>query len=282
MTAIQRALQPDGYVLERNDAEAARLRDQARVLEAATERMLRAAGLEPGMRCLDAGCGTGEGMRICGRIVGHAGHVTGLDIDPATGRRALAAMLAEEGPQFAFVAGDITRGDPVPGAPFDMVFARLLLLHMADPVGTVGRLAALVRPGGRLVLVDYDMGRLAVRPEHPAFDRAFQILTECFRRSGKDIETGLRLAQHVIAAGLPEPEGWDYVPSFGPVGVEGHRLVDVLASLVPAAQALGIAPPDEIEPLRAELRAVVAAGKRMMICPTLIGVWTTIPHGQRP
>lgn len=277
MTAMGQSARTDGYILGSSEAEAERLRIQARILEAATERMLRAAGMTQGMRCLDAGCGTGEGMRIAGRIVGTGGHVTGLDIDAPMTRRTLAALLAEEGPQFSVVAGDVTRGDPVPGAPFDMVFARLLLLHMTDPVGTVRRLGALVRPGGRLVLVDYDLGRLEVRPEHPAFRRGFAILADCFRRSGKDVDAGLRLGEYILRAGLPEPEGHDYAPSFGALAEIGHRLVSVLSSLIPAAQALGIAEPDEIEALRAELRALIAAGPRTMLGPPLIGVWTTVP-----
>lgn len=277
MVLMDKTVRPDGYILGSSEAEAERLRIQARVLEAATERMLREAGVRTGMRCLDAGCGTGEGMRIVGCIVGKTGHVTGLDIDAPMARRTEAALLAEEGPQFSTVAGDITRDDPVAGAPFDVVFARLLLLHMTDPVGAVRRLGALVRPGGRLVLVDYDLGHLAVRPEHPAFERGFQILTECFRRSGKDVDAGLRLGEYIARAGLPEPDGCDFAPSFGRLAEIGHRLVSVLASLIPAAQALGIAEPAEVENLRAELCALIAAGGRTMLGPPLIGVWTTVP-----
>lgn len=268
----------DGYVLERSAAEAGRLRVQARVLEAATERMLRRAGAATAMCCLDAGCATGESMRVLGRIVGPGGQVTGLDIDAVTGRRALAAMLAEEGPQFNFIAGDINGDMPVPGAPFDLVLARLLLIHMTDPVATVRRLGALVRPGGKLVLMDYDLSRLAVRPEHPVFERGFEILTECFRRGGKAADAGLRLGEYLREAGLPEQDGCDIAPSFGPLAEIGHRLVSVLASLVPAARALGIAEPEEIETLRADLDALIAAGRRTLLGPPLIGVWTTIPH----
>ena len=83
MTAMLKTVRADGYILGSSEAEAERLRIQAMILEAAPERMLRQAGVAPGMRVLDAGCGTGEGMRVVGRIVGPAGHVTGLEIDAA-------------------------------------------------------------------------------------------------------------------------------------------------------------------------------------------------------
>jgi SAM-dependent methyltransferase len=196
-------METDGYVLERTEAEYQRLRAQARFWEPTTRRVLESAGLAPGMRCLDAGCGPGEVMRLMGRIVGPEGDVTGLDIDARLGAHMLAGLRREEGPQFDFVAADLMRGDPVPGAPFDLVFARHLLIHMTDPVAAVWRLAALVRPGGRLVLMDFDLSRLACRPEHPALARAFEIVTACFTRSGKDPDCGLQLVRYLEAAGLP-------------------------------------------------------------------------------
>lgn len=268
----------DGYVLQRNEAEADRLRVQAQVMAPSSERLLRRAGLAPGMRCLDAGCGPGEGMRILGRIVGPEGHVTGLDIDAATGERMLARLEAEEGTQFAFVAGDVTRGDAVPGAPFDLVFARLLLIHMADPVAVVRRLGALLRPGGSLVLVDFDLSRLAIRPRHRTVERGFEVVTECFRRSGKAADAGLRLGEFIVAAGLPAPAGYDFESCFGAFANVGRRLESVLASLAPAAQALGIAGPDEIELLCAEIRALIASGPHHdALGPSIIGTWTRRP-----
>jgi ubiquinone/menaquinone biosynthesis C-methylase UbiE len=153
-----------GYVLGRTETEYQRLRMQAKVWEPATRALLADAGLAPGMRCLDAGCGPGEAMRLMRRAVGDAGHVTGLDLDAGLGAHMLTELRREEGPNLDFVAADLMRGEPVPDAPFDLVLARLLLIHMTDPVGAVRRLASLVRPGGRLVLMDYDLTRLACRP----------------------------------------------------------------------------------------------------------------------
>ena len=137
----------DGYILGRTDAEYQRLRMQARFWEPATRDVLEAAGLAEGMRCLDAGCGPGEAMRLMGRFVGPTGHVTGVDRDVALGQHMLAELRREEGEQFDFFAADLMQRDPVPGAPFDFVFARLLLIHMTDAVAAVRNLAALVRPG---------------------------------------------------------------------------------------------------------------------------------------
>ena len=60
----------DGYALGRTPEEYERLRAQARVWEAATGRLLDRVGLAPGARCLDAGCGPGETMRLMAQRVG--------------------------------------------------------------------------------------------------------------------------------------------------------------------------------------------------------------------
>ena len=55
---------PDGYVHARDAREYQRLRNQARLWQAATETTLDAAGLAPGMSCLDVGAGPGAVMRV--------------------------------------------------------------------------------------------------------------------------------------------------------------------------------------------------------------------------
>jgi SAM-dependent methyltransferase len=265
-----------GYVLGRTAAEYARLRMQAKTWEPVTLALLTDAGLAPGMRCLDAGCGPGEAMRLMRRLVGDSGHVTGLDLHAELGAHMLAELRREEGPNLDFVAADLTRGDPVPGAPFDLVFARLLLIHMTDPVAMTRRLGELVRPGGRLVLMDYDLSRLACRPEEPVLARAFAALTACFERGGKHPDCGLRLGGYLTAAGLPKPRGTRVDTFYAPLAVMGPMLRSVLTSLGPAAASLGVATREEMAATLAAIEALEAADAHFALGPLQIGVWTTI------
>lgn len=277
MSALDQVLETDTYILARTDAEARRLRIQSDSLEPATRRVLMDSGLAPGMRCLDAGCGTGEVTRRLLRSVGPEGHVTGFDIDGATGRRMLETMRAEGASNVTFEQGDITAGPAIPGGPFDYVFARLLLLHMLDPVAALRHLAAQARPGGRIVLMDYDLTHMRARPEHPVFSRGFEIVAECFSRSGKPADTGLRLGTYMREAGLPPPEGHAAVPVFGNVRLVGPLLDMVLESLTPAAKAMGLAEPEEVAAIRAEVQAVTERGEHEAMGPIVIGMWTTKP-----
>lgn len=267
----------DDYVLARNERETERLRAQARIWEPMTAEVLASAGLRPGMRCLDVGCGPGEVMRLMGKTVGPSGEVVGLDLDAQLGRAAVARLSAEGGARYRFEAGDITAGTPVAGAPFDLVFARFLLIHMDDPVAVTRRLGGLVRPGGTLVLMDFDLRGLAVRPEEPVVERGFEIVNQCFARAGKRFDMGTRLGACLLAAGLPHPEGFAARTAVGPLAEVGEMLRTVLASIRDAAQALGVAEGAEVDRVREDCRTVGAERRHFGIGPTLHGVWTRLP-----
>ena len=117
-----RAEQPrGGYVVARTAEEYERLRAQARVWEAATGRLLDQVALAPGARCLDAGCGPGETMRLMAQRVGRSGRITGVDLDGPLGAQALAMLLGLGHRQCEFAHFDLTSGAAIPGAPFDLV-----------------------------------------------------------------------------------------------------------------------------------------------------------------
>ena len=54
--------------------------------------------------------------------------------------------------------------EPIPGGPFDLVYARLLLFHVSDPVAVIRRLWDVVAPGGHLIVHDYDLRTADVLP----------------------------------------------------------------------------------------------------------------------
>lgn len=268
---------PDGYVLDRTEREYERLRVQAKVWESLTDRVLEQAGLAAGMSVLDAGCGPGEVMRLMARRVGPSGHVTGLDIDAEVGALALQRLREEEKAQFAFHSIDLTDDEDVPGAPFDVVYARFLLIHMMDPVAMTKRLASLVKPGGKLIVMDYVMNMMQVAPSEPSLDRGVEIVQETFRRSGKAVDCGIRFGEWFRAVGLPMPEGTDIEGRLEVSGAENPMLANVLVSLTTPAVALGIATEEEMARLPDEVRAVFRLGEHSMHWPTVTAAWVTVP-----
>ena len=71
------------YALGHADVEVRRLLLQGRLYNDYTEHALRLAGLRPGMRVLDIGCGPGDVSFLAARLVGPTGSVLGVDAAPA-------------------------------------------------------------------------------------------------------------------------------------------------------------------------------------------------------
>jgi SAM-dependent methyltransferase len=110
-------------------------------------RLIRGLGLRPGMRVLDAGCGTGEALNWLLDEVGPTGTVVGLDLAAAHVQVARQRASA----QLQVVQGDLLH---VPFAPasFDLIWCVNTINHLHDPVVGVKRLSTLLRRGGRIAL----------------------------------------------------------------------------------------------------------------------------------
>src|SRR5262245_22741201 len=70
------------YILGHSEREIARLKAQAAELDPITRRLLREAGIAPGMRVLDVGSGAGDVAFLAAELVGTSGEVVGVDLAP--------------------------------------------------------------------------------------------------------------------------------------------------------------------------------------------------------
>ncbi|MBM4265935.1 MAG: methyltransferase domain-containing protein [Deltaproteobacteria bacterium] len=110
------------------------------------QQALLRAGLEPGMRLLDVAVGTGLLAREARLILGEAGDVVG--VDPSA--RMLGAAKADG---LALVRA---RGEELPfaGAAFDFLSVGYALRHLSDLGAAFREFRRLLRPGGRLLLLE--------------------------------------------------------------------------------------------------------------------------------
>jgi SAM-dependent methyltransferase len=108
------------------------------------------ASICPAGSALDVGCGTGV---LAARLAGRGFTMTGLD--PSDGM--LDVMRAEH-PEIAAVRGT---GDELPfeDGSFELVITVAALHHIAEPAAvraTLGEMARVSRPGGRIVVWDHN------------------------------------------------------------------------------------------------------------------------------
>jgi SAM-dependent methyltransferase len=262
------------YALARSPEEYQRLSLQARVWEPATGRLFDQVGLAAGASCLDAGCGPGETMRLMAQRVGPTGRVTGIDVDAPLGAQAIAALQLAGHRQCTFVAADLTADEPIPGAPFDLVFARLLLYHLPERVDVLRRLWDAVASGGHLVVQDYDVRSVGVLPPLDSVSEFERFATEAFTAAGCDIHVGARLPELFAEAGIGSPDGTDVAGRLEPLSRGRHFLTGVHNGLLAGALAHGITTPDE----SAAWRDAIADDAerypdRPLLWPLLIGAW---------
>jgi trans-aconitate methyltransferase len=262
------------YALGYTPQEYERLRAQARMWEVATGRVLDQVGLLEGASCLDAGCGPGETMGLLAQRVGPEGRVLGVDVDPAIGAMAVEMLNGRGYGHCAFCAHDLTADVPVPGAPFDLVYARLLLFHLPQRVAVLARLWDAVAPGGHLVVQDYDLRAVSVLPELASVDEAGRVIIGAFGAAGADVQTGARLAQLFAQAGAGTPDGTDVTGRIEPFGTGRLMLESVFRSLLPVALAQGVTTENAAAAAQAALiRDAALFADRPMLWPLMIGAW---------
>ena len=265
---------PSTYYLGSEDPELARLELQSQFLDEPTRLLLRTAGIIPGMRVLDLGSGLGHVSRAVGDLVGSDGEVVGLEADP---RMIAAAQERTSAPHVRFVEGDVLTY--VDSEGFDAVVGRLILFHLPDPVAAVRHHLGALRPGGRIVTLDYDVGAVRSVPEAALTPVS---ATWCWRGSARRWPTPPSVPTcrtSLIAAGAADVAGFGIQPylvkgsPIGPTMVAG-----VVRTLAPAIVAHGLATDESSTwtPCRPDQGRPDAAGS-VLVPPTLVGAW-----GRRP
>jgi ubiquinone/menaquinone biosynthesis C-methylase UbiE len=115
--------------------------------------LVAAAGVQPGQRVLDVGCGTGYFARLLARAVGPDGLVVG--IDPSPEMVAYASRKAAGVGNCRFQVGTGESLD-FPAEHFDLVVSSLVLHHLPKDlrVPALREMRRVLRPGGRLLVAE--------------------------------------------------------------------------------------------------------------------------------
>ena len=207
----------------------------------------------PGERMLEVGCGSGALCRLVAPRLLPGGELLGVDVAPEM----VAAARSLAG-QRAHVRFEVGAGDALPAgdATYDASFGARLLLHVADPVPIVAEMARVVKPGGRVVLMDWDFETVTV--SHPDRELTRRLLHwRCDHHSG-DNWSGRRLLGYALAAGL---RGLTVIPVAAVARDEAAALTGSMFRVAEVARDGGAITPAEHDAWVGELKRQLTEGQ---------------------
>jgi ubiquinone/menaquinone biosynthesis C-methylase UbiE len=203
------------YIFDNSAPQTSRRFDSLEQLyDVPTIRFLEATGITTGWHCLEVGGGSGSIANWLAQRVGPTGHVLVTDIDP----RFLTRLDAGAQSNLEIRQHDIG-ADPLPEQAFDLIHARLVLIHVPTPQQALKRMVAALKPDGWIVIEDFDP---------PLIDRSFPAkdatstallnkmlaaLVQLRTARGSEFGWGRNLYRHLLDQGLAD------------VGMEGHLTI---------------------------------------------------------
>jgi hypothetical protein len=175
-----------------------------------------------------------------------------------------------------FAVGDIH--EPAPGAPYDAIVARLVLMYVSDPAAVLKTHAAALRPGGIVAPIEFDITSARAVPSTPTVQRALSWVLDAFARAGIHRALGPSLWTVARDAGL-QPLGMLGVqPYFGPDDPNGAALLaGVVRTLGPLLERTGVANAAEVgvETLHQRMSEELQHARAVFAFPTLVTAWAT-------
>lgn len=267
----------DGYALDRSSAETQRLRLQAEIYAPHSAHLLALAGIAPGMRVLDVGCGAGDVSIQLARLVGPEGAVIGVDVDPVVLEVARARVAGAGLTNVSFIEArlpDVPLDEPV-----DAMIGRLILIHLKEPAATIRTLARLVRSGGIVSFQEFNISRCRAVPAGPIWAKGIRLIIDALRVAGANPDSGEQVCSIMRDAGLSVLGAATEGPAGSADSVMPAYAAETLRSMLPVVTAHGLATEDEvdIDTMAERVARELKEADAMFWAPELSGAWARVP-----
>jgi SAM-dependent methyltransferase len=239
-----------------------------------TRSLLIEAGIGPGMRVLDAGCGAGDVSFELARLVGKDGSVLGIDLNEIALQAARTTARELGLAHLEFASADLP-ALPSGVGTFDAIVGRRVLMYIPDPLAAVAALATALRPGGTMAFHEHDLSPLPNVANMPVHEVAMRWVKETVLREGATQDMGFRLYGVLAAAGLVV-RGVRVAANID-TPAQPYPLAELVALMKPRILAQGVADEAEIEldSLAGRLEAERARGA--WLADLMFGAWATKP-----
>lgn len=268
------------YTLGRTSHETTRLIEQSRIYGESTQRLCKRAGITQGMRVLEIGSGAGDVALTLAELVGPAGQVVGVDINPSILDTARQRVTDAGIRNVEFIAGDarmLAFADK-----FDAIVGRFVLMYMADPGKAFSKLITHLKPGGIVAFQEpeYTLYPAFLHPDTPLINQLIRWILDVFEHSGAHLDMGIGLYRAFVDAGLPPPTMHLESPIGAAKTWAGYRyMATIFQSLLPLLEKYGLATAEQVDvdTLAARLREEILASKRPFFLPLHVTAHVTLP-----
>lgn len=194
------------YALAAGAKGAQRLTIQNETLKSDTEKHLRAAGLSAGQIVWDIGCGNGVMLPYLAKAVGGSGHVYAIDISEEHLELAKQLVSSEGLKNVTFIHGDIRTQPNLLVGEADLVYMRVLLIHVTDPDKVISVVKALLKEGGVVASHESVISTSRTYSDQLAYCEYIDTLMKLAQTLGVDYDIGKRLQLLYEQAGYGRTE----------------------------------------------------------------------------
>jgi len=257
------------YLFDNASSDAAtRFAGLEAALDSTTFRHLRDRGVSSGWMCLEVGAGGGSIVRWLAKQVGPSGAVVATDLN-------LNWVAGTLGMNVELRVHDIVR-DPVENGSYDLVHARLVLLHLSQRNAVIEKLISALKPGAWLVLEEFTHVFPGPIPdpqteEEHRVNRVYEGVRQLLSRRGADTQAYPRsLVRRFHSCGLTE------------VGAEGTVVFcrpavgEVIRANIQQVSNQLVGAGVSSEDIAAALRTINDA-QHLLALPMLISAWGRKP-----
>jgi len=171
------------------------------------------AGIKPGMRVADMGCGPGKTTFTLHRLIQPNGKIVGVDF--STDRIDYANMHFRS-PGTEYTCRDIRRPLDDLGM-FDFIWVRFVLeYYLSNSLDIVKNVSRILKPGGTLCLIDLDHNCLNHYSLSPRLEKTFSNMMKLLENQGDfDPYAGRKLYSYLFDLGYQDID----------VNLEAHHLI---------------------------------------------------------
>jgi ubiquinone/menaquinone biosynthesis C-methylase UbiE len=188
------------FINDDADNEIYRLEDQARVRWPQEVIVLRNAGVSAGKSIADIGCGPGIITELLANEVDVSGLVLGVEKNERLFN--LAKNRTSHYSQVQIINNDACNLMEVRDNSFDFAYARFILQHISDPLTLLCESLRILKPGGKLVVMDVDDSLFHLTPYHNELDQFLDEASESQKKYGGDRYIGHKIPCMMFNAGF--------------------------------------------------------------------------------